>query len=57
MLLKFFLINLQAEIVQLFDSISIIGGEEGVHIINTYEGRGKAYFQVESQVHSIFSII
>lgn len=40
-----------AEVVEFFNTSTVVGGEEGVHMVNTWEGRpsGTVYVEVESQ--------
>jgi len=39
------------EVVEFFNTSTVVGGEQGVHVVNTYEGRpsGTVYVEVESQ--------
>jgi len=41
----------QAEVVEFFNTSTVVGGEEGVHVVMSYEGRpsGTVYVEVESQ--------
>ena len=47
-----------AEVVAFFENSSVTGGEDGVHMVNTWEGRpsGTVYVEMDSQVGTQFML-